>query len=137
MNIKNNLEQLIDYCNSFAKIMLNEDEREFYPFGAFINNSNELVPVAADSEYEEHPESQFLIDNLIEFSNEELKSNKIKAFAIAYDVRVTDDENGEKSDALLIDITHKEENNIPVYYFQYSWNSDNKLEFGKSYGIKR
>ena len=137
MDINKNLEQIIEYCTSFAKRMLSEEEKEFYPFGAFINNLNELVPVGVDSGYEEFPKSKDVIDNLREFSNKELKSNKIKAFAIAYDVRVTDDENGQKSDALLIDITHKDKNNIPVYYYHYSWNSENKLEFEKGYGIKR
>ena len=55
--------------------------------------------------------SHFFIHTLFE----QFDSNKIKAFAIAYDVIVTDPENGRKSDALLVDMTHKEDINIPVY----------------------
>jgi hypothetical protein len=137
MDLKNHIIKIIDHCNSFAKEMLNEKEKEFFPFGVIINNTNELIPIAANPGKNDSPESQDVIDFLKDYFKQEFDSNKIKAFAIAYDVIVTDPENGRKSDALLVDMTHKEDINIPVYYFPYSWNSDDDLIFGKSYGIKR
>lgn len=44
---------------------------------------------------------------------------------------------GDKSDAILIDILHKENLHIPKYYFIYSWKDNNELVFNKSFGIER
>ena len=46
MDLKNHIIKIIDHCNSFAKEMLNEKEKEFFPFDVIINNTNEVIAKA-------------------------------------------------------------------------------------------
>ena len=134
--IDKEIEAIIEYCHQFAEYMLNKG-KEYYPFGAQIKNDGELQGVGFESEETEFPDSQKLIEGMnVEF--EKLSANgEIKAYGIAYDVRVPINDSGDKSDAICMDITHIESDELPRYYFTYSWNENDELIFGESFGMNR
>ena len=78
-----------------------------------------------------------MIDELTAEFERELNIGEIKAYGLTYDVLVQTDGLKDKTDAILIDIYHRNSNEIPKYYFTYSWNENNELIFGESFGMKK
>lgn len=136
MDYNKDIQSIIDYCYMFAEHMLIES-KEYYPFGAIIDNNGELIPVGYKDNDTDMPESQKMIDELTTHFSNDLNENKIKAYGVTYDVRVQINDSGDKSDAILIDIVHRDFSDIPQYYFTYSWTGNDELIFGESFGIKR
>jgi len=136
MDNKKDIQSIIDYCHMFAKHMLLES-KEYYPFGAIIDNNGELIPVGYKDNETDMPESQKVINELTSHFKDDLKNNKIRAYGVTYDVRVQINDSGDKSDAILIDIIHRESSEIPQYYFTYSWTEKGELIFGESFGMTR
>ena len=66
-----------------------------------------------------------------------IENHKIRAFGIAYDVRIRHDNLVNESSAIAIDIIHCENKNLPRCYFAYSWTKENVLSFGENYGVER
>lgn len=134
--IKQDIQVIIEYCHEFAEQMLNNGQ-EYYPFGAQIENDGRLVPIGFKDEETDNPESQNVIKKLTAEFEKLFKNKQIKAYVVTYDVRVSIDESGGKSDAICIDINHKDSDKIPRYYFTYSWSENEELIFGESFAIKR
>jgi hypothetical protein len=136
MDAKKDIQSIIDYCHLFAKYMLNES-KEYYPFGAIIDNNGELIPVGYKDNETDMPQSQKVINELKNRFKDDLNNNKIRAYGLTYYVRVQINESCDKSDAILIDIVHCDSPDIPIYYFTYSWTEKNGLIFGESFEINR
>jgi len=136
IEIEKDIQAIIDYSIEFAEYMLNNG-KEYYPFGAQIADNGELVPVGFKDGDSDFPESQKLIDGLKSGFEKPFADGQIKAYGLTYDVRVTINDSGDKSDAICIDITHRNSNEIPRYYFAYSWNENDELVFGRSFGMKK
>lgn len=134
--IQNDIQAIIDYSHNFAEKCLLE-YKEYYPFGTVVNKKGELIPIGYKDLETDMPKSQKVIDELTNHFREDFKNGKIRAYAITYDVRVQVNELGEKSDAILIDIVHKDSLDLPLYYFTYSWADNDELIFGESFGLKR
>jgi len=134
--LKKDIQSIIDYSHKFAEHMLNNG-KEYYPFGAQIENSGELVAVGHKDNETDFPESQKVIDELKSEFEKQFADGKIKAYGLTYDVRVQINDLGDKSDAICVDITHRKSNDIPRYYFTYSWNENDELTFGQSFGMKK
>ena len=136
MEIQKDIQNIIDYSHKFAETMLNNG-KEYYPFGAKIDNNGELIAIGYKDNETDYPESQKVIDQLIAEFERELNNGQIRAYGLTYDVRVQKDNLKEKTDAILIDIYHRDSNEIPKYYFTYSWNKNDELVFGESFGMKK
>jgi hypothetical protein len=59
---RNELNMLLEFLVEFAQLMLHE-QREFYPFGAGLSPTGEIISAGADAG-PEHPRSQELIELL-------------------------------------------------------------------------
>lgn len=136
MEIQKDIQNIIDYSHNFAEKMLNNG-KEYYPFGAKIDNNGELIAVGYKDNETDCPESQKVIDELTAGFEQELNNGQIRAYGLTYDVRVQTNSLKDKTDAILIDIYHRNSNEIPKYYFTYFWNDKNKLVFGESFGMKK
>lgn len=96
------IERLIEVIKQQAEVFL-LDAGEFFPFGTYINNKNQIVPFSAYIEdINDRPESQPLIDMLEKGIQTRLKNGECVVGALAYDVLIH--ENQEKCDAVLIRI---------------------------------
>ena len=136
MEIEKDIQDIIDYSHKFAEKMLIE-HKEYYPFGVAINKKGELIPVGYKDNETDMPKSQKIIEELRIHFQSELEKQEIRAYGITYDVLVNLDDLKEKSDAILIDITHRDSTNLPKYYFTYLWTNEGELVFGESFGINR
>lgn len=136
VEIEKDIQAIIDYSIEFAEHMLNNG-KEYYPFGAQIQNNGELVAVGFKDGESDFPESQNLIGGLKSGFEKLFVDGQIKAYGLTYDVRVAINDSGDKSDAICIDITHRNSIEIPRYYFTYSWNENDELDFGRSFGMEK
>ena len=136
MDKKQDVQKIIDYLHDFAEVMLNEG-KEFYPFGAAIDNEGELIPVGYEDDETDKPKSLNVIEVLTKHFQNDFQDNKIRAYGLTYDVQIKYKDQVITSDAVLIDIVLREAIDIPIYYFTYSFNDQNKVVFGESFGRKR
>lgn len=136
MEIEKDIQSIIDYSHKFAEKMLNNG-KEYYPFGAKIDNNGKLIAVGYKDNETDFPKSQKVIDQLTAEFERELNNGEIKAYGLTYDVRVETDKFKNKSNAILIDIYHRNSNEIPKYYFTFFWNENDELTFGESFGMKK
>lgn len=78
MDITKDIQSIINYSHEFAEQML-ISHKEYYPFGAMIENNGELVPVGYKEGESDQPESQKVIDGLRNYFETEFKNKKIRA----------------------------------------------------------
>jgi hypothetical protein len=119
---KSQCEDLLNAVLPFAEKMLAE-HGEFYPFGASLKSDGTIAQTAA-YDGREHPPSQPLIDMLHDGFSAEAKAGAIIASATVYDVRVVTPGTTEKTDAVKIELDHRDNYSV-VVYFPY------KIEAGK------
>ena len=121
-------------CEALISIALNfgvdslKKYKEFYPYGVVIL-SDDTVEFTAAYDGDEHPESQNVINDLTKIHQQLAKEGKIKASAIAWDGRVTDEE-GNKVDAIMVNLEHKEGYAI-MAYLPYKFGFLKSVKFGE------
>ena len=114
MCAKDDCNQLLDATVPRAENLLRE-HGEFFPIGAQMLPSGEIVPVAAYAG-EEQPPSQHLIDLLqISFKTRAYDS-EIVATALVYDVSVTPPGSDRKSDAIAVNLDHRDNYSVTVFF---------------------
>jgi hypothetical protein len=107
------LDELLNALVPFAQQMLSK-HGEFYPFGASVDAKGEVRCVAGDVG-DEKPESQDLIELLLNGFREEAKRGDIRAAAICYDVRIVPPGQKEKTDAIALRLEHKDGESLEAY----------------------
>ncbi|MCP2042025.1 hypothetical protein [Pontibacter sp. HSC-36F09] len=130
--VKNDIEKLISYSVEFAETLL-LNTGEYYPFGSKIGSLGELTPLSFFYE-EEHPESLKIINGLTSFFEEALNKKEVRAYCIAYDVRVKNEKNNSATDAILVSIKHEDVSGKLIYYYPYELGNRKKLEFLEPWG---
>lgn len=92
------------------------DANEFHPFGAYISNNREIVPVGAFIEDEnDNPPSLEMIELLEKSFKQRLETEVAIIAAIAIDVSMK--ENGKTQDAIEIRLLEKDRRN--TIYIKY------------------
>lgn len=109
----------------FAERMLRE-HREFFPFGGRMKLDGTIVWEGAQEEGNEHPQSQTLIDILLDAHQRQANEGQIKACATIYDVRVIPPGKAEKQDAIAIALDHCDGYSV-VVFFPYYFGADGEL----------
>jgi hypothetical protein len=103
---------------------------EFYPFGASMKVDGSIVMVAA-YDGRDKPPSQPLIDLLRAGFIRDAKEGVILASATAYDVRVIPPGRTDKTDAVEIELDHRDSYSTVVFY-PYSLH-DGSVKFGEPF----
>lgn len=114
MPAKDDCNQLLNAALPFAEQML-RDHGEFLPFGAQMLPDGEIVSVAAD-DGEEHSRSQNLIDVLRAAFRAGAVEGDLLATALVYDVRVVPPGASEKSDAIALNLDHRDNYSVTVFF---------------------
>jgi hypothetical protein len=110
-------ENLLSYSLFFAKQLL-QDYQEFYPFAAYLDSEGQLIPIAV-FEGNDHPDSETLIGQLLARLSDIKVKNNLTAYAICYDVRVTNDNYPDGTDSLLIKVFHSSDQLTTNFYYPY------------------
>ncbi|MFT2010203.1 hypothetical protein ACMA1I_16125 [Pontibacter sp. 13R65] len=125
--VKSDIEKLIGYSVGFAETLL-MDSGEYYPFASKISSSGEFVSVGF-SEDEEFPESQIIINALSSAFEEALNMKELRAYCIAYDVRVKNVKFSSPIDAILLSIRHENVEGKLTYYYPYEFGNKKQIKF--------
>ena len=111
MTPKEECEELLNALLPFAVNQLKK-HGEFYPFGAVLNKDGEISFTAVDS-CDDHPDSTGMINRLTVVHNVQAKQGEIKASGICWNASILH-ENGEKSDAVLLSLEHRDDYSVVV-----------------------
>ena len=121
------LEELLNALVPFAQEMLSK-HGEFYPFGASVDAKGEVACVAGETG-EEQPDSQEVIELLVQGFRAEAKRGEIRAAGICYDARIVPPGRKERSDAIAVRLEHKKGEALEAYV-PYSKGRSGKYTYG-------
>jgi len=128
MNPKQECEQLMNDLVPFAKRMLLENS-EFYPFGGFIKVDGSIVHAGGNIEGTEHPASADVITVLNQNMKAMADAGTCRATAIVFDVRIKAPGASEATDAIQVNLDHKDNYSVQVF-FPYSASTDGGYQYG-------
>jgi hypothetical protein len=114
MSAKEDCEKLMNELLPLAERMLSEF-KEFYPYGAYMKPSGEIVHVGAQDEETEHPKARDLLYVLRSSFLDLAASGACRATAIVADIVVTPPAELTKSDAIQISLEHAEGYSAEVF----------------------
>jgi hypothetical protein len=130
---KDDLEKLLAAAVPFAQQML-RTRGEFYPYGATMDVNGKVSSVAGYTG-NDHPESHEIIDLLKASYRRDANAGKILACALAYDVRVVPPGETDKTDAIEVDLDHRDGMTITMFY-PYRIAGDKTVTFGAAFAQK-
>lgn len=114
MRAKDDCNQLLNATLPFAEKML-RDYGEFLPFGAQLLPSGEIASVGAD-DGEDHSRSQDLIGLLKAAFRAGANGGDVIATALVYDVRVQPPGANQKTDAVAINLDHRDSYSVTIFF---------------------
>lgn len=115
------------------KLLLNQDG-EFYPFVAEIDNQGKLTNIG-HHDGDEFPLSQTKINELKKYFEREIADGQIRSYAITFDCLARKDSDSEKTDAIAIECYSRESGQRVTYYYPYKRLTTDDLEFGEPWRI--
>jgi hypothetical protein len=130
---KHDVEQLLKVALPFAVQMLT-NHGEFYPFGATMDTNGKIANVGGYTG-DEHPKSTELIDLLKGAFRREGETGKIMACALVYDIRTTPPGQTEKTDAVAVDLDHRDGLSVIMAY-PYKIGPDKTVQMSPPFAIK-
>ena len=130
---KAQLERLVAAVLPIAEQLLNA-HGEYYPFGATMSSDGKISNVAGYTG-DEHPKSSELISFLKAAFTSQAASTTIMASALIYDVRTIPPGATEKSDAIAIDLDHRDGMSITML-IPYRFDPDKKVSLGEAFATK-
>ena len=130
---KQHLEALIDATLPFAELMLKKHQ-EFFPYGAAMSSNKEIRNIGGYTG-EEHPPSLDIIDLLRKAYKKEGAEGKTMACALAYDIRTIPPGKSEKTDAVAIELDHRDGMSIIMIY-PYKFSPEKVLIWGDGYAVE-
>lgn len=92
-----------------------EQHGEFFPFGAAMKPSGEIVYVAGYDD-RERPPSADIIKLLESVFAKAAVAKQYKATALVYDVKVTPPSSNKKSDAIAVALDHVDKYSVVVFF---------------------
>lgn len=105
------------------------EQGEFFPFGAGMKSDGELTSLGADAG-KERPSSKELIALLHSYLVQQASDNEIKASGICMDVRVQPPGSDDKSDAICVELEHRDGEAVHVF-LPYVVNSAGDVSYGE------
>jgi hypothetical protein len=128
------LEELLNMLVPFAQQMLSK-HGEFYPFGATMTSSGEIVANAGHTG-EEQPEPQDVIKLLSKGFQQEAASGNIRAAGMCVDIRTTPPGQTEKTDAICVTLEHQSGEAVDVCV-PYKKGLLGRMKYGQLFAGKR
>lgn len=101
-----------------------------------INKAGEIIPFTYDRIEGDDFNPDQIIEELDAVLDDQLENNEIRAYVVGYEVQVEINEEGDISNALVLDLIHEEDNLVPFYFFPYEF-KEGKFVFGESFGIEK
>lgn len=115
--LPNELADLLHYCHSLAKLLLDE-QGEFYPFGAYLNNDQKITQ-RMFHDGDDFPLSTGLINIIKHDFDQQLAIKNIAASAIAYEARVTNEKYADGVGAIVVRFNAPYLESAILYYLPF------------------
>ncbi|TCZ74864.1 hypothetical protein [Flaviaesturariibacter aridisoli] len=115
--VEEDLNMLLQYLVGFGSELL-EKYGEFFPVGAYIDVSGELVPLAV-YDGEEKPDSEMVIAQLQQEFYNRVQAGNALAWAVAFDAQVESEEYPKGTDAVVANTFHTLAEKQLQYTFPY------------------
>ena len=132
MTEKEQCDKLLDSILSVAKNLLCKN-KEFYPIGMVMNSNEEMEITAFQNEETDHPDSNDVINKLVDIHSSLAKNGKIMVSAIAFDTKCNI--KGKSGDAILVSVEHKNKTS-QTYFLTYKKGLFNKISFGEMLSLE-
>jgi hypothetical protein len=129
------VQELIDHCHGYSSDLLIETG-ELVPFGAVMDSEGRTSHRGYEIDLKNIPSNGEIIQTLLDAFEEEYQNGAAKAYAMVYEVRIKLDEN-TSTDAIAIDIKHRDVSGIPVFYYPFSLGDNENIVFGEGFAVKR
>ncbi|RYY38657.1 MAG: hypothetical protein EOO08_13695 [Chitinophagaceae bacterium] len=115
--VEQDLNLLVQYLVGFGSDLL-ERFGEFFPVGAYLDLTGEIVPLAVQGD-NERPDSEEVIGQLKEEFYRLVQSGHARAWAIAFDARIQSAEYPDGNDAVVAQTFHSLAEKQLQYTFPY------------------
>ena len=136
MIINEEVQNLLDHCNNYATDLLMETG-EFFPFGALTDAAGRTHHREVEIDLKNIPSNGEILDLLLEYFEDQYQNHNAKCFAISFETTIQMDKN-TSTDAIAIDIRHKQEKEIPVFYIPFKViEGEEYVQFGEMFAVKR
>ena len=126
---------LLDHCRNYAEDLLMETG-ELFPFGALTDQNGMTHHREYEIDKSNIPSNGEIMDILLGYFRKEFEEGRAKAFALAFEASVQLDENS-RTDAIAVDIRHRDENDLPVYYFPFRIVEKDLPVIGEVFAVKK
>jgi hypothetical protein len=130
---KHQLEELLAAAVPFSRQML-ASHGEFYPYGATMDGNGKITNVGGYTG-DEHPKPTDLIELLRAAFKKQGEEGKIMACALVYDIRTIPPGQTEKTDAIAVDLDHRDGLSIIMVY-PYKIAADKTVTFAAPFASK-
>lgn len=115
--IPSQLAELLHYCNSLAKMLL-EDQHEFYPFGTYLSNAG-VITQRMFHDGDDFPLSSGLINIIKHDFDHQLAAEMIAASAITYAARITNSAYPEPVEVIIVRLNDQQLEGPILHYLPY------------------
>lgn len=130
------VEKLLTHSVEYATELLTETG-EAYPFGAFIDTIGNVHPLEMEIDPKKVPNIGQVIAGLTTYCEGEMETEKIRGYALAYEVKLQLEEGADPMDAIAFDMKHVESENIPLFYLPFTPEPNKKASVGEVFAVKR
>jgi hypothetical protein len=124
------LAELLHYCNSLAKMLL-EEQHEFYPFGTYLSNAK-VITQRMFHDGDDFPLSSGLINIIRHDFDQQLATSMILASAITYAARITNSAYPEPVDVIIVRLNDRQMASPVLHYLPYQL-IEGKVEYGSTW----
>ena len=130
-------QSIIDHSFEYAKDLL-EDTGQCYPFGAFVDKDEVVHPLEFEiTDKKNIPNNESVIWSLQKYCENEMAEGNIIAYGLTYEADVQLEEGAKSIETIAIDISNKEAETTPIYYFPYQIINEGNVKFGETFAVKR
>ncbi|MFP4469804.1 MAG: hypothetical protein ACLFPE_03935 [Bacteroidales bacterium] len=127
---------LLDHCRKYAEDQLMETG-ELFPFGALTDDRGLTHHREVEVEKGGYiPSNGEIMDDLLNYFDEEMKAGRARAWAITFEANVKIDESNS-TDTICVDILHRDLEDVPVYHFPFEMIDDETPVFGEPFAVER
>lgn len=135
MNLPKEITNLLDHCRNYGYDLLLETG-ELFPFGALTDANGRTHHREEEIDPKHIPSNGQIMERLLEYFQTQFEQHEACGYALAYEASVQLDVD-TATDALAVDIRYRDHEELPLFYFPFSMESDDLVRFGEVFAVKR
>ena len=130
------IESIINHSIEYAEDLI-EGTLEFYPFGAYIDTIGNVHPLEFEINPKKMPKVEEVLESLTTYCEGEMKNGKMHAYGLTFESELVLEEGADTVKCISIDIKHKDEDDVPMFYQSYTIEEENNVVYGEIFAVKK